>query len=188
MGKRKRTKNKPESTKSDASSSLLPQVSTVLFASAPAAHLQKRHYRQRAHANPFSDHNLEYPASPDEVDWSAHYPAFAGSGKKPEFADVGCGFGGLLIALAPLYPDMLMLGMYAKYLADFLFVRALNRLAFLEASKSASKSRNMSRIGSLHSALPLRHHHHHLSLLPPNRALGLPPVGVKTCRLSARTP
>jgi tRNA (guanine-N7-)-methyltransferase len=78
--------------------------------------LQKRHYRQRAHANPFSDHNLEYPASPDEVDWSAHYPSFAGSGKKPEFADVGCGFGGLLIALAPLYPDTLMLGTYAKYL------------------------------------------------------------------------
>jgi tRNA (guanine-N7-)-methyltransferase len=75
--------------------------------------LQKRHYRQRAHANPFSDHNLEYPASPDEVDWSVHYPGFTGSGKAPEFADVGCGFGGLLIALAPLYPDTLMLGMYA---------------------------------------------------------------------------
>ncbi len=39
-----------------------------------------------------------------------HYPAFAGVGKTPEFADVGCGFGGLLIALAPLYPDTLMLG------------------------------------------------------------------------------
>ncbi|KAI0636177.1 putative methyltransferase-domain-containing protein [Trametes polyzona] len=72
---------------------------------------QKRHYRQRAHANPFSDHALSYPASPDQFDWDAHYPAFAGSGKTPEFADVGCGFGGLLIALAPLYPDTLMLGM-----------------------------------------------------------------------------
>ena len=117
MGKRKRIKDKSESTKSDASS-LLPQVSTVSFASAapsnPCSHFQKRHYRQRAHANPFSDHNLEYPASPDEVDWSAHYPAFAGSGKKPEFADVGCGFGGLLIALAPLYPETLMLGTYAN--------------------------------------------------------------------------
>jgi len=77
--------------------------------------LQKRHYRQRAHANPFSDHNLEYPASPDDVDWGAHYPAFAASGKRPEFADVGCGFGGLLIALAPLYPDTLMLGTYARF-------------------------------------------------------------------------
>ena len=145
MGKRKRTKDKSESTKSDASS-LLPQVSTVLFASAApkrCSHLQKRHYRQRAHANPFSDHNLEYPASPDEVDWSAHYPAFAGSGKTPEFADVGCGFGGLLIALAPLYPDTLMLGTYTDMSRPFLFARALNRLAFLEVSKSAFKSRNM---------------------------------------------
>ncbi|KAI0270805.1 putative methyltransferase [Russula aff. rugulosa BPL654] len=118
MGKRKRTKNKSESTKSDAPS-LLPQ---------------KRHYRQRAHANPFSDHNLEYPASPDEVDWNAHYPAFAESGKKPEFADVGCGFGGLLIALAPLFPDTLMLGLeirvqVSQYVED--------RIAALRAASSA---------------------------------------------------
>ncbi|GJE85661.1 tRNA (guanine-N(7)-)-methyltransferase [Phanerochaete sordida] len=72
---------------------------------------QKRHYRQRAHANPFSDHALDYPASPAQMDWDAHYPAFAGEGKTPEFADVGCGFGGLLIALAPLFPETLMLGM-----------------------------------------------------------------------------
>ncbi|KAF7424324.1 tRNA (guanine-N(7)-)-methyltransferase (tRNA(m7G46)-methyltransferase) [Pleurotus ostreatus] len=72
---------------------------------------QKRHYRQRAHANPFSDHALDYPESPQTIDWSVHYPAFAGTGKVPEFADVGCGFGGLLIALAPIYPDTLMLGM-----------------------------------------------------------------------------
>jgi len=51
-----------------------------------------------------------YPASPDQYDWASHYPAFAGSGKTPAFADIGCGFGGLLIALAPLFPDTLMLG------------------------------------------------------------------------------
>ncbi|KAF9474686.1 putative methyltransferase [Pholiota conissans] len=72
---------------------------------------QKKNYRQRAHANPFSDHALQYPPSPAAVDWSVHYPAFAASGKTPEFADVGCGFGGLLISLAPLFPDTLMLGM-----------------------------------------------------------------------------
>jgi tRNA (guanine-N7-)-methyltransferase len=71
---------------------------------------QKRHYRQRAHANPFSDHALQYPESPQSVNWADFYPAFAGSGKAPEFADVGCGFGGLLISLAPLFPDTLMLG------------------------------------------------------------------------------
>ncbi|KAH9057883.1 putative methyltransferase-domain-containing protein [Lactarius vividus] len=113
MAKRKRSKAQPNV------SSILPQ---------------KRHYRQRAHANPFSDHNLEYPASPDEVDWSAHYPAFAGSGKTPEFADVGCGFGGLLITLAPLYPDTLMLGLeirvqVSQYVED--------RIAALRATSSA---------------------------------------------------
>lgn len=75
---------------------------------------QKRHYRQRAHANPFSDHALDYPASPALMDWDVHYPAFAGSEKTPEFADVGCGFGGLLIALAPLFPDTLMLGKFVS--------------------------------------------------------------------------
>ncbi|KIM22224.1 hypothetical protein M408DRAFT_333003 [Serendipita vermifera MAFF 305830] len=72
-------------------------------------HPQKRHYRQRAHANPFSDHMLEYPPSPDDIDWSTHYPMHPG--KKVEAADIGCGFGGLLIALAPLMPDTLILGM-----------------------------------------------------------------------------
>ncbi|ELU37438.1 tRNA (guanine-N7-)-methyltransferase [Rhizoctonia solani AG-1 IA] len=63
---------------------------------------QKRHYRQRAHANPFSDHYLE-------MDWSPHYPNRLNH--RVEFADIGCGFGGLLIALAPMYPETLMLGM-----------------------------------------------------------------------------
>ncbi|KAJ7573856.1 putative methyltransferase [Mycena floridula] len=70
---------------------------------------QKKFYRQRAHTNPFSDHVLDYPSSPENLDWSIHYPAYPG--KTPEFADIGCGFGGLLIALAPLFPDTLMLGM-----------------------------------------------------------------------------
>ncbi|KAL1745778.1 putative methyltransferase-domain-containing protein [Schizophyllum fasciatum] len=68
---------------------------------------QKKHYRQRAHANPFSDHALAYPSSPARIDWAAHYP----SASPPEWADIGCGFGGLLISLAPLYPDTAMLGM-----------------------------------------------------------------------------
>ncbi|KAH7102790.1 putative methyltransferase-domain-containing protein [Auriculariales sp. MPI-PUGE-AT-0066] len=70
---------------------------------------QKRHYRQRAHANIFSDHALEYPSSPDEMNWADHYPEL--DGRLPEFADVGCGFGGLLIALGPLFPDNLVIGM-----------------------------------------------------------------------------
>ncbi|KAL0934226.1 tRNA (guanine-N(7)-)-methyltransferase [Colletotrichum truncatum] len=103
---------------------------------------KKKFYRQRAHANPFSDHQLVYPASPDEMDWTQYYPAFAIQDETPsidsravataisdsdlrcdsvvktrnlrknvEVVDIGCGFGGLLVALAPLMPDTLALGL-----------------------------------------------------------------------------
>lgn len=64
------------------------------------------------------------------MDWATHYPAFtsrqgenreataitnhhtakATMTKEVEIADIGCGFGGLLVALSPLFPDTLMLG------------------------------------------------------------------------------
>ncbi|KAI9814484.1 MAG: tRNA (guanine-N(7)-)-methyltransferase (tRNA(m7G46)-methyltransferase) [Thelocarpon impressellum] len=95
---------------------------------------KKKFYRQRAHANPFSDHQLTYPVSPAQMDWSPFYPAFAVSGKGTastadaaakddgalpirslvkdiEVADIGCGFGGLLVALAPRLPHTLLVGM-----------------------------------------------------------------------------
>lgn len=79
---------------------------------AAQADSQKRFYRQRAHANVFNDHVLDYPLSPDEKDWSVHYPDYFpnDTGKQVEWADVGCGFGGLLMSLAPQFPDTLMLG------------------------------------------------------------------------------
>ncbi|KAL9050912.1 MAG: hypothetical protein Q9162_006339 [Coniocarpon cinnabarinum] len=79
------------------------------------------------------------PVAPELMDWSVHYPAFVdesveavgtaeneqrtddlqegGESKLPrmkkqvEIADIGCGFGGLLFALAPRMPDKLILGM-----------------------------------------------------------------------------
>ncbi|RUS81990.1 hypothetical protein EGW08_010259 [Elysia chlorotica] len=91
---------------------------------------QKKYYRQRAHCNPNSDHSLEYPVSPDLMDWSRFFPAhFPCSQSKKgedmpspiendtlgkpcvEFADIGCGYGGLLVGLSPLFPQTLMLGM-----------------------------------------------------------------------------
>ncbi|EAT77630.2 hypothetical protein SNOG_15087 [Parastagonospora nodorum SN15] len=100
-----------------------------------AALPKKKFYRQRAHANPFSDHSLTYPKSPADMDWASLYPAYAvvkreqkSAGeeestpldeeeqrrlkaitKNVEIADIGCGFGGLLFALAPKFPDTLML-------------------------------------------------------------------------------
>ncbi|KAL2494140.1 tRNA (guanine-N(7)-)-methyltransferase [Forsythia ovata] len=82
----------------------------------------KRFYRARAHSNPlrvclgvFFSPVLTGFGCP--VDYSVHYPQlfpspdkFDGS-KRIEFADVGCGFGGLLISLSTMFPETLMIGM-----------------------------------------------------------------------------
>ncbi|XP_067655230.1 tRNA (guanine-N(7)-)-methyltransferase-like [Haliotis asinina] len=86
---------------------------------------QKKYYRQRAHSNPISDHSFDYPVDPWHMDWSEHYPQFCkppdteigdtGVRTRPthqvEFADIGCGYGGLLVQLSPLFPESLILGM-----------------------------------------------------------------------------
>ncbi len=67
------------------------------------------------------------------MDWSSYYPTFVATPEEDqanpradidivigrarplknnvEVADIGCGFGGLLVALAPVLPDTLLLGM-----------------------------------------------------------------------------
>lgn len=82
---------------------------------------QKKYYRQRAHSNPIADHCIEYPIKPDLMDWSTLYPLYfpahktkekqAIHEKRVEFADIGCGYGGLLVTLSPIFPDNLILGM-----------------------------------------------------------------------------
>ncbi|OBA27143.1 hypothetical protein HANVADRAFT_55855 [Hanseniaspora valbyensis NRRL Y-1626] len=77
---------------------------------------KKRFYRQRAHANIFSDKSAPYPVDPKEMDWSKLYPAYYDEGKKEmtkkvTIADIGCGYGGLLAELAPVFPKDLILGM-----------------------------------------------------------------------------
>ena len=65
------------------------------------------------------------------MDWSSHFPAYAPAdvtteagvrvlAKQVEVADVGCGFGGLLVALSPLLQDSLILGMFPATLASLL--------------------------------------------------------------------
>ena len=68
------------------------------------------------------------PRTPSEMDWSEYFPAYfppadaaaaaafvskdaAVAAKGVRFADVGCGFGGMTIKLAELFPDELMVGM-----------------------------------------------------------------------------
>lgn len=55
-----------------------------------------------------------------------HYPKYFAPGaskgdKVVEWADVGCGFGGLLMALAPQFPETLMLGESCLRWADAWF-------------------------------------------------------------------
>ncbi|RDW94129.1 tRNA (guanine46-N7)-methyltransferase [Aspergillus mulundensis] len=110
---------------------------------------QKKYYRQRAHANPFSDHLLKYPLSPAHMDWSKHFPAFvnpdptqtnlAGTRKllrDVEVVDIGCGFGGLLVGLAPVLPDSLMVGMEIRVqVTEYL----TNRIKALRAQQALKR-------------------------------------------------
>lgn len=73
------------------------------------------------------------PTCPEEMDWSKHFPehfkslesgpgCVSTTGKKVEWVDIGCGFGGLTCALAPLFPNELILGMGSRLETESLFV------------------------------------------------------------------
>jgi tRNA (guanine-N7-)-methyltransferase len=73
-------------------------------------HPQKKYYRSRAHCNPLSHNDaFDYPLHPSRMDWSLLYPGV----KDPvvRFLDVGCGFGGLTVALSALFPDKVVLAL-----------------------------------------------------------------------------
>jgi tRNA (guanine-N7-)-methyltransferase len=73
---------------------------------------QKRFYRSRAHCNPLSHNDtFDYPVTPFDIDWTKfHYPKLD-KGIVPNVLDIGCGFGGLTLALATLLPDHIILGL-----------------------------------------------------------------------------
>ncbi|EGG13792.1 tRNA (guanine-N7-)-methyltransferase [Cavenderia fasciculata] len=73
----------------------------------------KPYHRIKAHSNPLSDNDFNYPVSPDKMDWSPHYPQFLKDHpeKRVEVADVGCGYGGLTVSLSAALPDQMILGM-----------------------------------------------------------------------------
>ena len=91
---------------------------------------------------------LYSPTSPSAMDWSTHYPAFISPSasttspntplqltKRVEIADVGCGFGGLLVALSPLLPTTLILGLELRtQVTDYV----VNRVAALRSQHPGS--------------------------------------------------
>jgi len=44
------------------------------------------------------------------MDWSQLFSS-PSSNCLPQFADIGCGYGGLLVRLSPIFPDIMMVGM-----------------------------------------------------------------------------
>mmetsp|Transcript_32672 Transcript_32672/g.55710 ORF Transcript_32672/g.55710 Transcript_32672/m.55710 type:complete len:321 (+) Transcript_32672:88-1050(+) len=89
---------------------------------------QKKFYRSRAHCNPLSfNEAFDYPTRPDLFDWTEdHYPEHPtlaqddtemsgfnsqSAAIRPDVLDVGCGFGGLTMALSHALPNNTILGL-----------------------------------------------------------------------------
>lgn len=82
------------------------------------------------------------------MDWSTHFPAFRTtadlghsedfSNKSVEIADIGCGFGGLLVALSPVCPESLIIGMELRtQVTDYV----VSRIAALRSQNSTHQER-----------------------------------------------
>ena len=77
---------------------------------------RKHFFRQRAHCNPLSrSDGFDYPQTPQEIsfwkdDFSPDWLAKLSNPTTEVYADVGCGFGGLLIGLAQLCPNAISIG------------------------------------------------------------------------------
>jgi tRNA (guanine-N7-)-methyltransferase len=94
------------------------------------------------------------------MDWSNLYPDadFEATGRQIDFLDIGCGFGGLLFALGPRFPDSITLGLeirssvaeYVREKAKALRVQSLSRQQQPQQQLSASST-----IDPAVSALPL---------------------------------
>mmetsp|Transcript_16375 Transcript_16375/g.27709 ORF Transcript_16375/g.27709 Transcript_16375/m.27709 type:complete len:182 (+) Transcript_16375:121-666(+) len=99
---------------------------------------KKGKHRMRAHINPMNEISIPLPRNPQYTQWHMHYPSFFGmqnnnedrivvnTGKfqldyskrcdyskftaKPTIIDIGCGYGGLMFAIAEHFPNNLLLG------------------------------------------------------------------------------
>lgn len=102
---------------------------------------RKRFYRQRAHANVFSDHQLDYPTKPSDFDWKKYYPEASG---RVEFADIGCGFGGLLFSLSPIFPESLIVGMEIRVsVEEFVMEKIKAKRALYKEGKEETPHQNI---------------------------------------------
>ncbi|KRX43496.1 tRNA (guanine-N(7)-)-methyltransferase [Trichinella murrelli] len=103
---------------------------------------QKKHFRQRAHSNPMADHLFDSPTKPEDVRWSDLFD-LSSAEKSPsdenypkvEIVDIGCGYGGLLVALSPLFPNTFILGMEIRVKVSNYVIERIKALRSLSPGK-----------------------------------------------------
>ena len=85
------------------------------------------------------------PSNPSLMNWHAHYPSLipesGPAAARVEIADIGCGFGGLLVALAPKLPHTLMLGLEIRVQVAEYVAERIAALRLQEAAKPAPEDR-----------------------------------------------
>lgn len=95
---------------------------------------QKRNHRQRAHSNPFSDHNISYPLNPGYFN------------QRVDMVDIGCGYGGLLFKLSEMFSDAHILGMEIREkLVDYVDLK----IKFEQETMNKSKNITVVRANSM---------------------------------------
>ncbi|KAH9386520.1 tRNA (guanine-N7-)-methyltransferase [Nematocida major] len=95
---------------------------------------QKRNHRQRAHSNPFSDHNITYPMNPEAY----NHPV--------DMVDIGCGYGGLLFKLSEMFEGAHILGMEIREkLVDYVSLK----IKFEQETENKSKNVSVVRTNSM---------------------------------------
>ncbi|KAJ6237988.1 tRNA (guanine-n(7)-)-methyltransferase [Anaeramoeba flamelloides] len=69
-------------------------------------------FRQKAHMNPLSLRQMDFnlPLRPQDMNWKETYPNMK-QGEHIDFADIGCGYGGLLFKLSEMFPDNYSIGL-----------------------------------------------------------------------------
>lgn len=76
------------------------------------------------------------------MDWSKLFGDYA-TGRKVEFADIGCGYGGLLMKLSPLFPESLMLGLEIRVAVSDFVSEKIKALRAHHAEDSGAGFRNV---------------------------------------------